>query len=60
LRIIRVPTIINAPPLAHGGIDEKIGAKKMEKKNMIPVVMAVNPVLPPSSKNVRRRTDDIM
>ena len=50
LRIIRVPTIVIAPPVAHGGIDEKMGPKKMETKNIIPVVMAVNPVLPPSVK----------
>jgi len=49
LQTIRVPTIVNAPPVAHGGIDEKMGAKKMETKNMIPVVMAVKPVLPPSA-----------
>jgi len=35
--------------VAHGGNDEKTGAKKMEKKNIIPVVIAVNPVLPPSA-----------
>ena len=49
LRIIKEPTIVNAPPVAHGGNDEKMGAKKMDMKNMIPVVMAVNPVLPPSA-----------
>ena len=50
LRIISVPTIVIAPPVAHGGIDEKMGPKKMEMKNIIPVVMAVSPVLPPSTK----------
>lgn len=34
--------------VAHGGMDAKTGAKKMEMKNVIPVKMAVRPVLPPS------------
>jgi len=34
--------------VARGGMDAKIGAKKMEMKNAIPVKMAVRPVLPPS------------
>lgn len=38
----------NAPPVAQAGIDAKIGAKKTEMKNAIPVTMAVIPVLPPS------------
>jgi len=51
LRIIKDPTIVRAPPVAHEGIDAKMGAKNIETKNMIPVVIAVNPVLPPSARN---------
>jgi len=36
-------------PVAQGGIDAKIGAKKMEMMKQIPVVTAVRPVLPPSA-----------
>jgi hypothetical protein len=36
-------------PVAHGGIEAKIGAKKMQIKKQRPVVMAVRPVLPPSA-----------
>jgi hypothetical protein len=45
---IMAPTMTNVHPVAHGGIDAKIGAKKMEIKKQIPVVMAVMPVFPPS------------
>lgn len=45
---MREPTIIKAPPVAHPGIDAKIGAKKMETKNARPTTIAVIPVLPPS------------
>lgn len=34
--------------MAHGGIEAKIGAKKMEMRKQTPVVMAVRPVRPPS------------
>src|ERR1700753_1136344 len=47
--IIIQPTIISVHPVAHGGIEAKMGAKKMEIKNKRPVVMAVRPVLPPSA-----------
>jgi hypothetical protein len=47
-RIIIQPTRIKAPPVAQGGIDAKMGAKKSEMKKHIPVVMAVKPVRPPS------------
>ena len=40
--------MISVHLVAHGGMDAKIGAKKMEMKNEIPVKMAVKPVLPPS------------
>ena len=35
-------------PVAHGGIEAKIGAKKMAMKKQRPVNMAVKPVAPPS------------
>lgn len=45
---IKQPTIISVQPVAHGGIDENMGAKKTEMKKHRPVVIAVRPVLPPS------------
>ena len=39
----------NAPPVAQGGIDAKMGAKNTEMKNMMPVMIAVIPVRPPSA-----------
>jgi hypothetical protein len=36
-------------PVAQGGMDAKIGAKKMDMRKQRPVVMAVRPVLPPSA-----------
>lgn len=36
-------------PVAHGGIEAKIGAKNMDMRKQTPQVMAVNPVLPPSA-----------
>ena len=36
-------------PVAQGGIEAKIGAKKMQIKKHTPVVIAVRPVLPPSA-----------
>lgn len=42
------PTITKVHPVAQGGIEANIGAKKMEMKKQIPVVIAVRPVLPPS------------
>lgn len=47
---MREPTMTSAPPVAHDGMDAKIGAKKTEMKNAKPVVMAVRPVLPPSGQ----------
>jgi len=49
LRIIKHPTITSAPPVAHEGMDAKMGAKNIEMKNITPVVTAVNPVFPPSA-----------
>ena len=40
--------MMSVQPVAHGGMDAKIGAKNMEMKKQRPVVMAVRPVLPPS------------
>ena len=39
---------MSVQPVAHGGMEAKIGAKKMEMKKQRPVVIAVRPVLPPS------------
>lgn len=39
----------SVPPVAHDGIDAKIGAKNTETKNARPVTIAVMPVLPPSA-----------
>ena len=36
-------------PVAHGGMDAKIGAKNIETTKQSPVVIAVRPVLPPSA-----------
>ena len=47
-RTIKAPTIVKALPVAHDGIDAKIGEKKTETKNMKPMTMPVIPVLPPS------------
>jgi hypothetical protein len=41
-------TRIKVQPVAHEGIEAKIGAKKIDIKKQHPVVMAVRPVLPPS------------
>jgi hypothetical protein len=38
---IRDPTMMSVHLVAHGGMDAKIGAKKREMKNAIPVKMAV-------------------
>lgn len=42
-------TMINVQPVAHGGSEAKIGAKKMETKKHNPETMAVIPVRPPSA-----------
>lgn len=36
-------------PVAHGGMEAKMGAKNMEMKKQTPQVIAVKPVLPPSA-----------
>lgn len=45
---IMAPTMISVQPVAHGGMEAKIGAKKIEMKKARPVTMAVIPVFPPS------------
>lgn len=42
-------TRTNVHPVAQGGMEAKMGAKKSEIKKQIPVVMAVSPVFPPSA-----------
>ena len=41
--------MIRVQPVAHGGIDAKIGAKNIDKRKHNPVTTAVSPVLPPSA-----------
>lgn len=50
--IIKDPTMTRAPPVAHDGMEAKIGAKKTETKNIKPVTRAVIPVFPPSGENM--------
>lgn len=45
---IIAPTMMRVEPVAHGGIEAKMGAKKIEMKKQNPVTIAVKPVLPPS------------
>lgn len=40
--------MIRVQPVAHGGMEANIGAKKSEDRKQNPVVIAVRPVLPPS------------
>ena len=47
--IIIEPTMTSTLPVAHGGNDEKIGAKNRLTKNMSETVTAVRPVRPPSA-----------
>ena len=42
-------TKMSVQPVAQGGIDAKMGEKKMEMRKQTPVVMAVRPVRPPSA-----------
>lgn len=48
-RIIRQPTRISVHPVAQGGMEAKIGARKSEARKQKPAVIAVRPVLPPSA-----------
>ena len=43
------PMMMSVQPVAHGGMEAKIGAKKIEMKKQTPVTIAVSPVLPPSA-----------
>jgi hypothetical protein len=52
LRIMRLPTITRAPPVAQAGMLAKIGAKKMLTNIARPVLTAVRPVFPPSEMPV--------
>lgn len=45
---MREPTMTRALPVAQGGMEANMGAKKMDTKNRRPVTMAVMPVFPPS------------
>ena len=50
--IINDPTMTSAPPVAHDGMEAKMGAKKTETRNIKPVTMAVIPVFPPSGTSM--------
>jgi hypothetical protein len=41
--------MIKVQPVAHGGMEAKMGAKNIEIRKQMPQVMAVKPVLPPSA-----------
>ena len=41
-----------APPVAHDGMEAKIGAKKRDTRNIKPVTTAVMPVFPPSEVTI--------
>ncbi len=43
------PTRMSVQPVAQGGMLAKIGAKKIDIRKHIPVVMEVRPVFPPSA-----------
>jgi hypothetical protein len=42
-------TRIKVHPVAHGGIEAKMGAKNIDMMKQVPQVMAVKPVFPPSA-----------
>lgn len=44
-----VHTRIRVHPVAQGGIDAKMGAKKIDTRKQMPVMIAVRPVRPPSA-----------
>jgi hypothetical protein len=56
---IRVLSDGRCLPVAHAGILAKIGAKKREKKNAIPVVMPAIPVFAPSAIPVDDSTNGV-
>lgn len=45
---ISAPTSTRVHPVAQGGIDAKMGAKKIAMKKQRPVTQEVRPVVPPS------------
>lgn len=47
--LLKPLTRIRVGPVAHGGIDAKIGTKKTETKKQRPVTIDVSPVSPPSA-----------
>ena len=56
---IITPTNISTGAVACVGIDVNIGAKNNASKNINPVVIAVNPVLPPSPIPAALSTYDV-
>jgi hypothetical protein len=46
---LKDPTRMSVQPVAQGGMLAKIGAKKMEIRKQVPLVIAVKPVFPPSA-----------
>jgi hypothetical protein len=46
---VKCLTRTRVQPVAHGGIDAKMGAKNREMKKQRPVVIAARPVRPPSA-----------
>lgn len=46
--VISAPTMTRVQPVAQGGMDAKIGAKKTAMKKQKPVTQEVRPVFPPS------------
>jgi hypothetical protein len=49
MELLRALTMIRVHPVAHGGIEAKMGAKNMDNRKQSPVVTAVKPVRPPSA-----------
>lgn len=45
---INAPTITRVQPVAQGGMDANMGAKKIATKKQRPVIQEVRPVIPPS------------
>ena len=46
-----------ALPVAQGGMEANIGAKKMDTKNIRPVTIAAIPVFPPSANVFEQHTN---
>ena len=58
--IIRKPTNMRAGAVAKPGIDVNTGAIMSERRNRIPVMMDVSPVLPPSATPVELSTNVVV